>query len=97
MEMPASLSPSSSATCVVSATRWLLVVDSAAIRFCAADHRGSRGLLSNAATCPAAGSGRLDQVAVGTSCPMPSRATLGNTATRLGALERVEPTVPVTW
>jgi hypothetical protein len=138
MERPASLSPSSSATCVVSATRWLLVVDSAAIRFCAADHPGvvctdspavtttgglsprvvsacawrnrsgmlanssralrqPRGLLSNAATGPAAGSGRLDQVAVGTSCPMPSRATLGNTATQLGALERVEPTVPVTW
>src|SRR3954454_16268030 len=95
--MPASLSPSSSATCVVSATRWLLVVDSAAIRFCAADNPGVARAALERRDLPGCRLGEAGPGGGREELPDAQPSPLGNTATQLGVLERVEPTVPVTW
>src|SRR4051812_24329030 len=138
LEMPASLSPSSSTMCVVSATRWLLVADSAAIRFCAADHpgvvctdslavtttsglsprgvstcvwRNRSGMLANSSRALRQPRGAalerrdLPGCRLGEAGPGGGRDELpdaqpghaGQHGHPAGALERVEPPVPVTW
>src|SRR3954447_6071527 len=85
--MPASLSPSSSATCVVSATRWLLVVDSAAIWFCAADHPGVARAALERRDLPGCRLGEAGPGGGRDELPDAQPSPLGNTATQLGVLE----------